>query len=140
MTMSHKSARILHRNAVLQVGAMLGFWLLGEALVRLSGLPVPGSVIGLALVLLLLATRRMSPLSVRRGANYFLADMLLFFVPAVLAVLNHPEFLGLMGLKILFVIVASTVSVMVVTAFVVDRCYCWRAQHARSAGVVSHAR
>ena len=126
MTISHKSARVLHRSGLLQVAVMLGFWLLGEAVVRLTGLPVPGSVVGLALVLVLLATRRLSPFSVRRGANYFLADMLLFFVPAVLAVLNHPEFLGLMGVKILFVILASTASVMVVTAFVIDRCSRWR--------------
>ena len=53
-------------------------------------------------------------------AEWLLADMLLFFVPAALAVLNHPEFLGLTGLKILFVILASTVAVMVTTALVVD--------------------
>jgi holin-like protein len=55
--------------------------------------------------------------------------MLLFFVPAAPAVLNYPEFLGLTGLKILFVILASTVAVMVTTAFVVDGACRWRAGH-----------
>ena len=80
-------------------------------------------------MLVLLARRRLSAVSMRRGAEWLLADMLLFFVPAVLAVLNYPEFLGLTGLKILFVILASTIAVMVTTAFVVDRAYRWRADH-----------
>lgn len=129
MTLTHRSARILHRSAALQIAVMLGFWLLGEALTRLFALPVPGGIIGLALILLLFATRRMSAFSVRRGANWFLAEMLLFFVPAALTIINHPEFLGLTGLKILFVIVASTVSVMIVTALAMDLVYRWSSRH-----------
>jgi holin-like protein len=51
--------------------------------------------------------------------------MLLFFVPAVLALLDHNELLGLMGLKILAVIIVSTIMVMSVTALTVDLCYRW---------------
>lgn len=133
MVVHHKAARFVHRSAPLQAGVVVVFWLAGEALVRFGGLPLPGSVIGLAMLLLLLATRRLSALSVRRGANWFLADMLLFFVPVVLAVLDHREFLGLVGVKILFVILLSTAAVMLVTAFIVDCCYHWRGGHVRAA-------
>ena len=61
----------------------------------------------------------------RRGANWFLADMLLFFIPAILAVLDHREFLGLLGLKILAVILTGTGIVMAVTALCVDLFYRW---------------
>ena len=118
------------RHPMLQLGLMLGFWLAGEALVRALSLPLPGALVGLAAVLLLLATRRLSAAGLRRGAQWLLADMLLFFVPAVLAVLDHREFLGLMGLKILCVIVLSTALVMLVTASVVDACCRWRERHA----------
>ncbi|MFK8251882.1 CidA/LrgA family protein [Ancylobacter terrae] len=131
MSLRFRAARILRRHAPLQAVVVLVFWLVGEGLVRVLGLAVPGAVVGLALLLALLATRRISAPAIRRGADWFLADMLLFFVPAVLAVLDHREFLGLVGLKILFVIVASTAAVMLVTALVVDRCQRWRAAHAR---------
>lgn len=125
-----RSSRFVHRNTIVQVGLIIAFWVAGEAAVRLSGLPLPGGMVGLAALFILLATRRLSPLSMRRGADWFLADMLLFFVPAVLAVLDHREFLGLTGLKILFVILLSTAAVMLVTAFAVDRCYRWRLRRA----------
>lgn len=69
------------------------------------------------MLLLLLMSRRLTALAMRQGAQWLLADMLLFFVPAVLAVLDRREFLGLIGLKILFVVIFSTAAVMLVKAF-----------------------
>ncbi|MBN9059696.1 CidA/LrgA family protein [Kaistia sp. MMO-174] len=132
MSPHQKAARFVRHSAWLQAGLVIAFWLAGEALVRLLALPVPGAILGLALLLVLLATGSLSPRSMRRGADWLLADMLLFFVPAVLAVLDHREFLGLVGLKVLFVILISTAAVMLATAFAVDRCYRWRLGHARA--------
>ncbi len=122
--------RSLHRHRLAQIGLIALFWLAGEAIVRLAGLPVPGGVVGLGLVLLVLAAGWVSPFSLRRGAEWFIAEMLLFFVPAVLAVTDHQEFLGLLGLKIAAVILAGTVSVMAVTALSVEAAYRWRTRHA----------
>ncbi|MBN9583282.1 MAG: CidA/LrgA family protein [Afipia sp.] len=130
MSTRHRATRLIQRSAMLQLGIVAAFWLAGEAAVRVLGLPVPGGIVGLALLLMLLVTRRLSAASMRRGADWLLADMLLFFVPAVLAVLDHREFLGIVGLKILFVITVSTAVVMLVTAFAVERCYRWRIDHA----------
>ncbi|VDC33764.1 CidA/LrgA family protein [Pseudogemmobacter humi] len=123
MTARHRTARFLHHHPAAQVLTVFAFWLLGEAVTRLGGIPLPGGIIGLGLLLFLLIMRRISSLSIRRGAGWFLSDMLLFFVPAVLAVLDHPELFGLTGLKILFVILTSTALVMLATAFTVDRCW-----------------
>lgn len=123
MTSHHRTARFLHHHPAAQALAVFGFWLLGEAVTRSAGIPLPGGIIGLGLLLLLLVLRRVSTLSMRRGAGWFLSDMLLFFVPAVLAVLDHPELFGLTGLKILFVILISTALVMLATAFTVDCCW-----------------
>jgi len=122
-----RAHRVIQRSVWLQLGIVLACWLAGEVLARAVGLPIPGAILGLAIMLVLLARRRLSAVSMRRGAEWLLADMLLFFVPAVLADLNYPEFLGFTGLKILFVILASTVAVMVTTALVVDSAYRWRA-------------
>jgi holin-like protein len=102
---------------------MLAFWLAGQNAVRFSGLPVPGGVVGLLAVLLLFATGQLSVLSLRRGAEWLIGDMVLFFVPAVLAVLDHRELFGLVGLKAVAVILCSTLAVMGVTGLTVDLCY-----------------
>jgi holin-like protein len=120
---STRFRRFVHRNELLQLGLLLAFWLAGQSLVKLAGLPVPGGVVGMLAVLLLFATRRLSVLSIRRGAEWFISDMVLFFVPAVLAVLDHRELLGLVGLRVLAVIVGSTLAVMGITGLTVDLCY-----------------
>lgn len=134
--MRTRAFRFLHHNPVLQLLLVFAFWALGETLARTLKIPLPGAVLGLALLLALLATRQLSAVSMRRGAQWLLSDMLLFFVPAALAVLDHPEFLGWLGLKILVVILLSTLAVMLVTAFVVDRCYRWSSKDAVSPPVV----
>jgi holin-like protein len=123
--------RVLQRSRLLQIGVLGGFWLLGEAVSRKLALPVPGGILGLFGVLALLAGGWLRPASVRRGARWLLAEMLLFFVPAVMAVLDHREFLGVLGLKLLAVVVLGTITVMGSTALAVDAGFHWEARHAR---------
>jgi holin-like protein len=119
----------MHHSRLLQVLLLCGFWLLGESAVRLTGLPVPGGIVGMLLVLGLLLSGRVSLGSMRLGAQWFLAELLLFFIPAVLAVLGYQQFFGLLGLKILLVILVGTLCVMGVTALTVEFCYRWRLAH-----------
>ncbi len=118
----------LHRSGLMQIAVLALFWVLGEALVRFAHLPLPGGIVGMAVVLALLASGWIRPIAVRRGAYWLIAEMLLFFVPAVMAVLDHHEFVGLLGLKIVAVILVGTVLVMGGTALTVDLCYRWRAR------------
>jgi len=129
--------RLLRRSRLVQLALVAAFWLAGEELVRITGLPLPGSVIGMALALLALSVRGLHVGSMKRGANWLLAEMLLFFVPAVLALLDHSELLGLMGLKILAVIIVSTIAVMSVTALTVDLCYRWIARDELAANTLA---
>jgi holin-like protein len=127
--------RFFRRSAILQIGLVAAFWFAGVALGRGTGLPLPGGVIGLFLALAVLHARGLPVMTMKRGADWLLAEMLLFFVPAVLAILDHRELFGLMGVKIVSVIVVSTITVMVVTALTVDVCYRWKERHA-GAGLV----
>ena len=117
-------------SAVLQVGVLSAIYLAMEAVRRHVGWGMPAGLMGFALLALGLFSGWVKPAWLQRGTNWLLADMLLFFVPAVLAVLDHREFLGLIGLKILCLIVLSTALVMVVTAGVVDLCCHWRERRA----------
>ncbi|CAB3900701.1 CidA/LrgA family protein [Achromobacter animicus] len=115
----------LRRSRLLQIALIVLFSVLGQAMAQASGLPVPGGVIGMALVLILLATRRLCVRNVQRGASWLLGEMLLFFVPAVMSLLDHREFLGLLGVKLLAVILLGTALVMAGTALTIDLCYRW---------------
>lgn len=119
----------LHRNRLVQITLLAGFWAVGETAVRQLALPVPGGILGMAAVLVLLATHRIRPDSLGRGAKWLLAEMLLFFVPAVMAVLDHHEFLGTLGLKLLAVIMTGTLMVMVSTALTVELFFRMRTRH-----------
>ena len=121
-----RAQAFLHRSRFAQIALILLVWQLGDAIARLTGLPVPGSIVALVLLLALLASGWMNLESLKRGTDWFLAEMLLFFVPAVVAVINHHELFGLLGVKILAVILCSTIAVMSVTAMTVELCYRWR--------------
>ena len=118
--LSVRGRYVLRHSPILQIAAIFAFWLLGEAIVRFAGIPVPGGIIGMVIVFALLVSRNISLHSMRQGAQWYLAEMLLFFIPAVLAVLNHHELFGMLGLKVLVVILGSTASVIAVTAVVMD--------------------
>lgn len=98
-------------------------FLLADRLVAQFHLPLPANIVGM-LMLLALIVLRVLPLSwVRAGARWLLAEMLLFFVPAVVAVVNYAQLLMVDGWRIFAVIALSTLMVLGATAWVVDKVY-----------------
>jgi holin-like protein len=138
MTQSRKERAVtqLAGSRLAQIAVVGMFWAAGSGLAHLAGAPVPGSLIGMVAMLALLGSGTLDPRLVERGAGWLLAEMLLFFVPAVVALLAHPEFLGLTGLKVLLVILGSTVMVMLATALTVEWGMRWMSRHARPAAAV----
>jgi len=83
--------------------------LLGEALARGLGLPLPGPVLGMVLMLgLLVAVPRVVAV-MRETATGILAHLSLLFVPAGVGVVGHFATLGDKAVAILVAVVASTV-------------------------------
>lgn len=103
-----------------QVAVLCGFWALAEWAVRFCKLPLPGSVAGLLAVWLALDAGWLPLGWVERGADRLLDHLMLFFVPAMLALVDHPELLSWLGVKLLLVVLAGTVAVMAGTALVVE--------------------
>lgn len=104
---------------IFQIAAIMVFYGAGEMIARLTHAPLPASVIGLALILLALQLRLIKPTHLREGADGLLGWMLLFFVPAVPVLLDHPEFVGMLGLRLLLIVALGTLLVMGVTGAVV---------------------
>lgn len=97
---------------------LLGFQFVGELISRLLGLPVPGNVIGMALLLVALSLRLVKEDAVREAAELLLKYMSLFFVPAGVAVMLYFDLIAKEWLPILVGMFVSTFVVMAVTGWV----------------------
>ncbi|EAA8369132.1 CidA/LrgA family protein [Salmonella enterica] len=106
-----------------QVLLYAGLFIFSQYLVSWLRLPLPANLVGMVLMLALIVCR-IIPLSwVRAGARWLLAEMLLFFVPAVVAVVNYAHLLLADGWRIFSVIAISTLMVLGATAWVVEKVY-----------------
>ena len=90
--------------------------LIGEVSVLVTGLPVPGPVIGMLLLLGWLFLKGGVPESVGRVADTLLAHLSLLFVPAGVGVLVHWERLRGQGAAIAAALVLGTLITLAVTA------------------------
>ena len=107
----------------------IAVWWVCDAAAKAAGLPVPGGVLGMLVLLALLATGRLRASRLTLGAKGLLNHMLLFFVPAVITLRDHAELISPLGLKLLAVIVAGIVSVMIGTALIVELSIRLRSRH-----------
>ena len=106
-----------------QVVLYAGLFIFAQYLVSWLHLPLPANLVGMILMLALIVCRILPLQWVRAGARWLLAEMLLFFIPATVAVVQYPQLMGSIGLRIVLVILLSTVLVMTVTSLVVDAGY-----------------
>ncbi|WP_416347582.1 CidA/LrgA family protein [Acerihabitans sp. TG2] len=97
--------------------------MVSQRLVERFHLPLPANVIGMFLLLALILSGLLPVQWVSAGARWLLAEMLLFFVPAVVAVINYTQLLMLDGWRIFLVIAISTALVLGTTGLVVERVY-----------------
>ena len=106
-----------------QIALLAAIWLLADAAVRTFHLPLPANLTGMLLLLACILLGVVKVEWFRAGARWLLAEMLLFFVPAVVAVVNYQDLLLQEGWRIMLVLLISTTLVLGTTALVVDRVY-----------------
>jgi holin-like protein len=92
--------------------------LAGEALARLFHLPLPGPVIGMALLFTGLLIRGSVPDALDRTGSFLLSHLSLLFVPAGVGVMVHLKLIRAEWLPIAASLVVSTVITIAVTALV----------------------
>jgi holin-like protein len=105
---------------VTELAVLLGIYLLGCAIGAWLAWPIPGGVIGMAFLLLAFALGWVKPATLQMGAGLLMAEMLLFFIPALMSLLDYGGLMRTDGWRILLVIGMSTLMVMLVTAFTVE--------------------
>lgn len=101
------------------LATLLAFQLAGEALAYGFKLPIPGPVIGMALLLAALALRPALLDALRPASTALLQHLSLLFVPAGVGVMVHGRRLADEGVAIVVALVLSTVLALAATALTV---------------------
>lgn len=124
VALSRVTPAVVQRLQVpVQVLLYAALFVFAQYLVTWLHLPLPANLVGMVLMLALIVCRIIPLNWVRAGASWLLAEMLLFFVPAVVAVVNYAQLLMVDGWRIFAVIALSTLMVLGATAWVVDKVY-----------------
>lgn len=101
---------------------LLLYQLAGEVLARVLSLPVPGPVIGMALLFCTLVIRghlgRPIPQTMQHTANVLLQHLSLLFVPAGTGVMIYLQLIADEWLPITAALIVSTIGGMAVTALI----------------------
>jgi putative effector of murein hydrolase LrgA (UPF0299 family) len=92
--------------------------LIGEVVVRLANITVPGPVVGIVLLLGYLSWRGQVPADVQRTSSGLLTHLSLLFIPAGTGVIVHIHKLRTEWLPILAALLLGTLLTLVVTVLV----------------------
>ena len=103
-----------------QVGVLIVLWRLADHAASALHLPLSGGVVGLFVLVALLLSGWVRPAAVELGANWLLANMLLFFIPLVVSVVQFTQLLKDQGLALFLDIGLGFICVLLVTAWTVE--------------------
>ena len=103
-----------------QVGVLIAAWWLADEAASALHLPFSGGVVGLFVLVALLLSGWVRPTAIELGANWLLANMLLFFIPLVVSVVQFTQLLKAQGLMLFVNIGLGFASVMLATALTVE--------------------
>ena len=98
--------------------ALLLCQFVGELLVLITGMPVPGPVVGMVLLLVVLVIFKRTPDSVRLVSEGLLRHLALLYVPAGVGLMVHLEMISQYWLAILVALLVSTFVTMLMTVLV----------------------
>jgi holin-like protein len=98
------------------MAVLLIFQLLGELIVRLLELPVPGPVVGLVLLFLVLLWRGAVPPALKETSLGLLQHLSLLFIPAGVGVMEYFDLIRAEWLALVTTLIGSTLLTIVLTA------------------------
>ena len=94
---------------------IFGFLALGEAVIHFTGLKLPGSIIGMALLFVSLHMKWVKAAWLQGLVDVMMANLSLFLVPPCVAVISYLDLITDDWFPILTATAASTLCVLIVT-------------------------
>lgn len=95
---------------------LLAFQVAGEAIVFLLAVPIPGAVVGMALLFLYLVVRGREDSGLDTFTTAFLRHLSLLFVPAAVGIVAHLDRIADEWAAIAVALLASTITAIAATA------------------------
>lgn len=107
-------------KCILQISGLLGIALLSNKLTEIFNWHFPGSILGIVFIFLLLKTKIVSLEWVEAGANFLIAELILFFIPSAVGIIQYKQLILINGMRFGLVIFLSTVTVMISTGLLAE--------------------
>ncbi|MYN15537.1 CidA/LrgA family protein [Rugamonas sp. FT107W] len=107
-------------STVAQVLLLIAAWYGADRAASWLGLPFSGGIVGLLAMVALLLSGAVRPAAVEHGAEWLLSNMLLFFIPLVVSVVQFTGLLKSEGLRLFAAIGLGFIAVLLATAFTVE--------------------
>lgn len=102
-------------RTIFQIVILYVFYLVGTWIVTVTGLPLPGSIIGLLLLSIGLFTKIINVKLIEAGASFLIGVLTIFFIPATVGIVNYPELLSSNGAKLILAVLFSSVLTIYIT-------------------------
>lgn len=104
---------------------LMAIWAVADRLATASHLPVSGGILGMLILVALMLSGIVKPRMFEKGAELLLANMLLYFIPLVVSVVQYTSLFESEGLRLMVAIGVGFASVLVVTALTVEGVCAW---------------
>ena len=102
-------------NIIVQIGILYVLFLIGEWIADIFNLLIPGSVIGMILLLGLLFIRGVKLEWIEQGAGFMVRHLTFFFIPATVGIMQYYDVFAGKGFLLVIIVLISTILVMIVS-------------------------
>ena len=107
----------LFREAII----IFGIYLLGVLITDITGVPIPGNVIGMVILFLLLYLKVIKVEQISTISNFFLEHLAFFFIPAGVGLISSFSVIKNILLQLLIVCFVTSATTMICTGLVVQK-------------------
>lgn len=115
---------------IIQIGLLYGLNIVGNLIVTTLSIPIPGSILGLLILLVGLYLKIIPVTFIQDGAGFILVILPLFFIPSTVGIIQYPELLSPKGFTLILMVMVSTF----ITMIVVGRVSEWESKRSRKEG------
>ncbi|WP_249869502.1 CidA/LrgA family protein [Oceanobacillus saliphilus] len=103
-------------KVILHIVILYVIFLIGDWIQQTLNLFIPGSVVGMIILLILLLSNIIKLSWIEEGTKLFVNHLTLFFIPATVGVINYLEIFTGKGLLVIGIILVSTALVIGISA------------------------
>lgn len=105
---------------LLQLALIIGISLIGEILHRYVGVPIPGNILGMLILLLLLCVKVVKLDRIKEVSDFFLKNIAFFFLPPSIGIMAAGEEVMSQWPLLLFLCIALTIITLAATGWTVQ--------------------